>query len=168
MATATVNSNLVFVYGTLKRGQPNYPQLNPENGVSTFKGSAKTINKYPLVIGSKYNIPFLLLKPDSGHNVEGEVYEVDKKMLDHCDDFEGHPNFYQRLETPVQLIKNENDELLTKPNTFNCWCYFLKTFKPVLLDLPYLESYCSSKGQPYVERYARDQQAGYLVQNDVS
>lgn len=51
----------VFVYGTLKKNQPNYYHLNnTENGVAEFRSVAKTIKKYPLVISTKYNIPFLL------------------------------------------------------------------------------------------------------------
>lgn len=58
----------IFVYGTLKRGEPNYGILiNRDNGHAKFKGIGRTINKYPLVIATKYNIPFLLKKPDTGH-----------------------------------------------------------------------------------------------------
>lgn len=59
---------LVFVYGTLKRNQPNNYHLNDsKNGCAVFKSTASTIQKYPLVISTKYNIPFLLLKEGIGH-----------------------------------------------------------------------------------------------------
>lgn len=44
----------VFVYGTLKRGEPNYHLLtNLQNGVSTFLSEGKTANRFPLVIGEQ-------------------------------------------------------------------------------------------------------------------
>lgn len=59
----------VFVYGTLKKGEPNYHVItNKNNGFSEFVGGYRTVEKYPLVIASKYNIPFLLdLKLDTGN-----------------------------------------------------------------------------------------------------
>lgn len=45
----------VFVYGTLKRGEPNYHWLtNLENGVAKFIGEGTTVKKFPLVIGMRY------------------------------------------------------------------------------------------------------------------
>lgn len=42
----------VFVYGTLKRGQPNYHLLaDVENGVAKFISEGQTSRKYPLVVG---------------------------------------------------------------------------------------------------------------------
>ena len=58
----------VFVYGTLKRGEPNHYLIsNSENGYAKFLGLGKTLKKYPLVIATKYNIPFLLKKVGIGH-----------------------------------------------------------------------------------------------------
>lgn len=57
----------VFVYGTLKEGEPNQHWLtNKNNGSAKLIGQATTTEKYPLVIASKYNIPFLLDKPGVG------------------------------------------------------------------------------------------------------
>ena len=45
---------LVFVYGTLKRGQPNHHWLSTaENGWQRFIGEAVTEEKFPLVIASR-------------------------------------------------------------------------------------------------------------------
>ena len=58
----------VFVYGTLKRGEPNHSLMeNSLNGQAKFLGHAKTVTKYPLIIATKYNIPFLLKKEGVGH-----------------------------------------------------------------------------------------------------
>jgi gamma-glutamylaminecyclotransferase len=48
-------------------GQPNHQVLTEtENGICEFVGKANTINKWPLIIASKYNIPYLLHKSDFG------------------------------------------------------------------------------------------------------
>lgn len=58
----------IFVYGTLKQNQPNHYHLNStQNGFAVFKSVAKTKAKYPLVISTKYNIPFLLQNEGVGH-----------------------------------------------------------------------------------------------------
>ena len=48
---------LVFVYGTLKRGEPNHHLMEK---LGKFVGTAKIIGNYKLVIGTEYNIPFLI------------------------------------------------------------------------------------------------------------
>lgn len=58
----------VFLYGTLKRGEPNHELIrDTANGYAKFLGIGKTKNKYPLVIATRFNIPFLLHKPGVGH-----------------------------------------------------------------------------------------------------
>jgi len=45
---------LVFVYGTLKRGQPNHHWLSTvENGHQKFLGEGVSLNSFPLVIASR-------------------------------------------------------------------------------------------------------------------
>lgn len=59
--------NRVFVYGTLKNGQPNHFRLmDPGSGTSTFVGQGQTLEKYPLVIDRSWNLPCLLKLPGSG------------------------------------------------------------------------------------------------------
>ncbi len=66
---------LVFVYGTLKRGQPNHYLLEAEtNGKREFCGNGRTKIKFPMVIASRYNVPYILDKPGDGDNVRGEVW----------------------------------------------------------------------------------------------
>ncbi|XP_046669482.1 putative gamma-glutamylcyclotransferase CG2811 isoform X2 [Homalodisca vitripennis] len=142
----------VFVYGTLKTGEPNHHWLTkPENGHSKLVGEGMTLVKYPLVIASRYNIPFLLDVPGIGHNVSGEVYEIDEKMLSNLDILEDYPSYYtRRLETIVMKAEGSIQE--------QCWTYFLNGHKPHLLELPTMASYSSlgDHGLQYMERYRRD------------
>ena len=61
---------LVFVYGTLKRNQPNHHYLS----TSEFTAEAKSIEQFPLVIASKYNIPFCIEKPGTGHVSNATIF----------------------------------------------------------------------------------------------
>ncbi|XP_019630097.1 PREDICTED: gamma-glutamylaminecyclotransferase-like [Branchiostoma belcheri] len=155
----------VFVYGTLKRGQPNYHYMvNTDNGVARFVGKARTVDRWPLVVASKYNIPFLLDLRGQGEHVEGEIYDVDQKMADFLDDFESHPSLYQNTTLAIEQLTNEEDQDLGDGKvTHQCSVYLLKQFKPHLAQLPCLSNY-SSQGVPgvnaYMERYLRDPQEG--------
>lgn len=87
----------VFVYGTLKNGQPNHHWLtNATNGLAEFLAEGKTENLFPLVIATKYNVPFLLNKPGTGKNLKGEIYNVDETMLAKLDILEDYPRLYDR------------------------------------------------------------------------
>ncbi|XP_055475195.1 gamma-glutamylaminecyclotransferase isoform X3 [Psammomys obesus] len=92
----------VFVYGTLKRGQPNHKvMLDRSHGSAVFRGRGCTVESFPLVIAGEHNIPWLLNLPGKGRCVAGEIYEVDEKMLGFLDDFEGCPSMYQRTALQV-------------------------------------------------------------------
>ena len=57
----------VFVYGTLKSGQPNHHLMNMhELGHCRLIGSARTDVRLPLIITTRWNIPFLLYAPGKG------------------------------------------------------------------------------------------------------
>lgn len=115
MKSAAQIMNRVFVYGTLKRGQPNHHWLTkPENGVSKFISEGCTTTQFPLVVGTRYNIPFLLDKKGCGNLVEGEVYEVDEKMMSNLDILEDCPNYYDREKQDIKLLNNEWALILEK------------------------------------------------------
>ena len=65
----TMNMYSVFVYGTLKKSEPNYYLMNEKTeGLCIYKGHAKTVDIYPLVIASRYNIPYILVHAEGkGH-----------------------------------------------------------------------------------------------------
>lgn len=162
---------LVFVYGTLKKDLPNHYLLLDENkGNATFIGEAKTGQTYPLVIGTRYNVPFLLDIP-AGHRIDGEIYQIDEKMRSTLDELEDHPNTYARQE--IDIIKNDGLDdsqfflsnnhsnrsikflifflLDSNSSTISCWTYFLKEYPANFLNgRELLSSYIDPPEQAYV------------------
>ncbi|RWS05940.1 gamma-glutamylaminecyclotransferase B-like protein, partial [Dinothrombium tinctorium] len=156
--------HFVFVYGTLKTNQPNHKYLMDESsGKAKLVCKARTKDKWPLVIASKYNIPYLLLEKGKGHQVFGEVYLVDETKFAFLDEFESYPAYYTRLKTPVEAVDYNNDLAL------NPWIYFLSKSAPKLLSLPMFECYDSlgAHGLTYVERFDRVTLDQYSPTNDV-
>ncbi|XP_011877196.1 PREDICTED: putative gamma-glutamylcyclotransferase CG2811 isoform X2 [Vollenhovia emeryi] len=148
----------VFVYGTLKRGEPNHGLLkDTANGYAKFLGVGRTTVPYPLVIATRYNIPFLLKRPGTGNHVLGEIYDVNSDMLRRLDELEEHPKFYERTEEKVLLAP----EAALKPGkTFEevgestkAWIYFLPRYKSSLLHGAMYASYTNngSHGLKYCE-----------------
>jgi gamma-glutamylaminecyclotransferase len=85
---------LLFVYGTLLRGEANHPQLSD----AAFVRSARTEARYELVDLGGY--PALL---EDGHTaVSGEVYDVNASLLAQLDMFEDVPELYERK--PIELM----------------------------------------------------------------
>ena len=63
---------LVFVYGTLKKDFPYSYCLADVK----FVGETQTVDKYPLIVASRFNIPYLLGAKGVGNQIDGEVYDV--------------------------------------------------------------------------------------------
>lgn len=94
----------LFVCGALKYGQPNHSILaNDANGLAKYWCKATTTEKLPLVIATRYNIPFLLNKPGLGYYVTGEIYEVDGKMLDCLDNLEDCQDIFKREKLDMNI-----------------------------------------------------------------
>nr|XP_033323382.1 putative gamma-glutamylcyclotransferase CG2811 isoform X1 [Megalopta genalis] len=153
----------VFVYGTLKRGEPNHSLISDAaNGYSKFLGLGRTSVPYPLIIATRYNIPFLLKKPGVGHHVIGEVYDVDTKMLSKLDELEEHPGFYERAMADVILAPERKlkgtDKFEEVGTMMKVWIYFLPKFRESLLETPMYSLYSNegSHGLKYCETYVRD------------
>ncbi|XP_073986174.1 putative gamma-glutamylcyclotransferase CG2811 isoform X2 [Rhodnius prolixus] len=143
----------LFVYGTLKKGEPNHHWLRPQNGFAKFVDNGTTVKKYPLIIATKYNIPFLIDAPGQGYKVFGEVYEIDEKMLHNIDSLEDHPHFYVRRLEDIYINESINQ----------CWTYFLPKIKPEMLNKEMFEWYSSSgpHNLVYCERYKREPNYNY-------
>jgi gamma-glutamylcyclotransferase (GGCT)/AIG2-like uncharacterized protein YtfP len=78
--------DLVFVYGTLKRGHGNHRVI--------ADGSFLGEDRIPAVMHDLGAFPAVRL--DAAATVYGEVFSVDPQTLARLDRLEGHPTFYQR------------------------------------------------------------------------
>ena len=68
-STKTMSLTNIFVYGTLKTGQPNHyfiSQAAEDGHEATLIGHAKTVQRYPLVVAGCVNCPYLLDAPGKG------------------------------------------------------------------------------------------------------
>jgi gamma-glutamylaminecyclotransferase len=81
---------LLFVYGTLRRGQSNHSQL----GGARFVAEARTEPRFELVDLGGY--PGLLEGGTTA--VQGELYELDAALLARLDEFEDVPGLYERKQ----------------------------------------------------------------------
>jgi gamma-glutamylcyclotransferase (GGCT)/AIG2-like uncharacterized protein YtfP len=100
-----VNKHLVFVYGTLRRGNARAMSIRFPD--SKFITEAQ-------VSGSLYDLgayPGLLLD-ESNSLVTGEVYEVDDEILNELDEFEASSN-YRRKQV----------EISPGTHSTSCWTY---------------------------------------------
>jgi gamma-glutamylcyclotransferase (GGCT)/AIG2-like uncharacterized protein YtfP len=100
-----MNTHLVFVYGTLRRGSPHAMSIRFPG--SRFVADAK-------VSGSLFDLgayPGLLLD-DSNSLVIGEVYEVGDETLSKLDDFESSSHYW-RKQVKISL----------GTQTKKCWIY---------------------------------------------
>ena len=110
--------NQLFVFGTLKRGFPNY-----EVGMSglRFVGRCRTCEAYPLVVAGEWFSPVLIFEAGLGSRVFGELYEVDDAALDRLDFFEHvHlPTGHNRLKIAVEMVASSGDG----EGVLDAWAY---------------------------------------------
>ena len=79
---------LLFVYGTLKRGERNHPLLMDEK----YLGDTGTSPNYLLVDLGRY--PGMVKKPHGGFSVQGELFEIPYSLLIELDKIEGSPYLF--------------------------------------------------------------------------
>lgn len=92
---AKANGIRVFVYGTLKKGQPNHYLLQDAD----FLGECVLSGGYRMVNLGWY--PGVVRQTKDGQDVQGEVYRVDQPTFHSLDALEGHPTFYSRVKVPT-------------------------------------------------------------------
>lgn len=110
-------SALIFVYGTLKEGFPNFFR-NPGQRVG---GLYRTVQPYPFYVVKLHNedrAPWLMNSPGQGHPVAGQVFEVDADTLQAMDVFEevGLPCGYTRVE--LELEAQDEDGTLLRAHAY--------------------------------------------------
>ena len=98
---------LLFVYGTLRRGCRNHHLLRS----AEFVGKAHTKKRFALY---STNIPYVI-KWMAVSPIIGEVYRVDAFLLAALDVHEGHPYWYRRER--VAVVLDDGEEL-------QAWLYF--------------------------------------------
>lgn len=78
----------MFVYGTLMKGELHHTTI----AKARFVRAAETRPEYDLVQIDYY--PAML--PGGACRIRGELYEVDEQTLDHLDELEEVPQYYER------------------------------------------------------------------------
>jgi len=119
-----------------------------------FVSEGISLEKFPLVIGSQYHVPYLLHLPGTGYRVQGEVYRVDDALLAELDKFEGHPAYYTRKEMQVVMPDGLTMEV--------CHAYFKAHVDKALLELPFLSNY--PLDDLYIPPHKRTQQYDFTKQ----
>ena len=94
---------LLFVYGTLKHGFPN---AHVNAGIRR-PGRFRTCSPMPMYLLGDGHVPCVVHAPGRGHQVHGELYEVDASALVAMDKLEriGDDAIgYLRLEIDVEAV----------------------------------------------------------------
>ncbi|ACM29285.1 hypothetical protein Arad_7880 [Rhizobium rhizogenes K84] len=99
------DNQIVFVYGTLKRGFANHDILTN----ARYAGTAVTMDPYPLIISESWNVPVVVDEVGSGYRVEGELFSVpllDLKIMDEFEDV-GRTQGYIRKRIVVEIVSGD-------------------------------------------------------------
>lgn len=104
---------LVFVYGTLRKGQHNASVL----GASPYRGDARTARDYRLLHLGGFPAIVPVARPGAGAAIVGEVYECDARTMRDLDRLEGAPDFYYRTQVTldtgdqawIYILNRDND-----------------------------------------------------------
>lgn len=102
---------VLFVYGTLKRGERNYFRLADQE----FLGEVVTAPKYRVIDLGPH--PGLIRDDANGLAIHGELFAVDAKCLAELDAFE---------EVPGPFVR----ELIEVAGHKEVWAYYMNTTPP--------------------------------------
>lgn len=91
--------HLVFVFGTLKEGFPNFPT----NRGLRRPGEFVTVERFPLYLIGERMSPWMIASPGQGLAVRGQVFAVSDQVLAAVDNLERihEPDGYRRLQIAV-------------------------------------------------------------------
>lgn len=144
----------VFVYGTLKRGEPNHAWLTstePGHGRAELVGAARMARPFPLLVAGPYNIPYCLDRPGEGHHIRGEVYRIDADKLSQLDELEAYPAHYNRRQEEV-ILSDAADATPLK-----AWVYLCEKYSDELLRLPFIDNYTNDESSESGRYVPKDQ-----------
>jgi len=112
---AIAKCNLLFVFGTLKRGYHNHRRLLR----AEFVARAKSIS-VECAMTQRGGFPLMYLdRPVEGCSVVGEIYRVTEDDMISTDQLEGYPRFYNRRIERFMVGSRE----------VNAWIYYNEDFK---------------------------------------
>jgi len=100
--------NLVFVFGTLKEGYPNFAT----NRGTRVPGNFVTVARYPLyLVGERFS-PWLVFSAGEGERVVGQLFEVDDATLAAMDVLERvtESDGYRRVLIDVEGVSGQEQE----------------------------------------------------------
>ncbi len=103
---------MVFVYGSLLRGERNHPLL--ANARFLAEGVTASAG-YMMVSLGEFPAVYRGCGAPAGGRVEGELFSLGRELLAQIDALEGHPQFYCR-----RLVG-----ILTQPRAYRAWMYEL-------------------------------------------
>ena len=120
-----MSTHLVFVFGTLKQGFPNFAT---NRGVRVA-GSFRTRAAYPLYLVGERHVPWLVNRPGTGLRVSGEVFRADDTALAAMDRLEGvsRPDGYQR-----EVLEVEGGD---SPRLMLAYAYFKRPSQLVMSEV---------------------------------
>ena len=91
-------NELLFVYGSLKKGFDNHNLLAK---YAKRLGKAHTVKKFAMFEDSFGNYPYLVDTPLS--KIKGELYQITRaELMQKIDEFEGAPDYYRREKIEVK------------------------------------------------------------------
>jgi len=91
-------NELLFVYGSLKKGFDNHNLLGK---YAKRLGKAHTVKKFAMFEDSFGNYPYLIDTPLS--KIKGELYQITRaELMQKIDEFEGAPDYYKREKIEVK------------------------------------------------------------------
>ena len=103
----------LFVYGTLKQHQPNFPII--KSGVFCGIGQLEKANGFRMV--SLGAFPALIpASPKDSQIINGEIWKVDNNAFLNVELLEGYPTFYDREKL---IVKD------SKRNDHHCFVYYI-------------------------------------------
>ena len=142
--------HLIFVYGTLKEGFPNHARNPGQRVVGGFR-TRQRLPLYVVRLPSENRAPWLVNSPGEGHQVMGQVFEVDSATLAQMDAFEEvHlPTGYVRADVELEPV----DGGTTVPHTLRAHVYLKRP-----TELPQ----CLAIEGPFAE-YTPELAAGYWL-----
>jgi gamma-glutamylaminecyclotransferase len=104
------NENLVFVFGTLKEGFPNFAT----NQGTRRPGEFVTVERFPLYLIGERMSPWMIAKPGDGLQVRGQIFSVSANVLSAMDTLERihEPDGYRRLKISVTSVADDERKAL--------------------------------------------------------